>query len=203
MKIVGLTPNNIFTGTTPEQLHLKKLEDLGHEVIVVDDLSSGNEKNINKKAKFYKLDIQDSMLESIFQKEHPDYVSHQAAQIDVRRSVSDPIFDAKINVLGTINFLQNCIKYKVKKVIFASSGGAIYGKQEVFPAPETHLLRPISPYGITKLVAEHYLYYYQTVFGLDFVALRYANVYGPRQDPYGEAGVVAIFIWKIDRKSVV
>ena len=169
----------------------------GYEVVVVDDLSSGKEKNINAKAKFYKLNIQDSKLESIFEKEQPHYVSHHAAQIDVRRSVSDPIFDAKINVLGTINFLQNCIKYKVKKVIFASSGGAIYGEQEVFPAPETHPLRPISPYGITKLVAEHYLYYYQTVLGLDFVALRYANVYGPRQDPYGEAGVVAIFIQKM------
>jgi len=173
------------------------LIDSGYEVVVIDDLSSGKEKNINKKAKFYKLDIQDSMLESIFQKEHPDYVNHQAAQMDVRRSVSDPIFDAKINVLGTINILQNCIKYKTKKVIFDSSGGAIYGEQEVFPAPETHPLRPISPYGITKLVAEHYLYYYQTVFGLDYVALRYANVYGPRQDPYGEAGVVAIFIQKM------
>jgi len=174
-----------------------RLIDEGFEVVVIDDLSSGNEKNINKKAKFFKLDIQDSKLESIFEREQPHYICHQAAQIDVRRSVSDPVFDAKINVLGTINILQNCIKYNVKKVIFASSGGAIYGEQEVFPAPETHPLRPISPYGITKLVAEHYLYYYKTVYGLDYVALRYANVYGPRQDPYGEAGVVAIFIQKM------
>jgi UDP-glucose 4-epimerase len=117
--------------------------------------------------------------------------------VDVRRSVSDPFLDAKINVLGTINILQNCIKYKVKKIVFASSGGAIYGEQEMFPAPETHPLRPISPYGITKLVAEHYLYYYKTIYGLDYTALRYANVYGPRQDPFGEAGVVAIFIQKM------
>lgn len=115
----------------------------------------------------------------------------------MRRSVSDPLFDAKINILGTINILQNCVKYKVKKVIFASSGGAIYGEQTIFPAPETHPLKPVSPYGIAKLVAEHYLHYYKTAHGLDYVSLRYANVYGPRQDPFGEAGVVAIFIQKM------
>lgn len=158
-----------------------------YEVIIVDDLSSGKENNINEKAKFYKLDIQDSDLESIMEKERPDYISHHAAQKDVRISVSYPIFDAKINVLGTINILQNCINYKIKKIVFASTGGAIYGEQEMFPAPETHSLRPISPYGITKLVAEHYMYYYHTVFGLDYVSLRYSNVYGPRQDPHGEA----------------
>ncbi len=174
-----------------------RLIEEGYKVVVVDDLSSGNKKNINKQAKFYRVDIQSPKLEAIFQEEQPEHVNHHAAQIDVRRSVSDPLFDAKINILGTINVLQNCIKYKVKKVIFASSGGAIYGEQRVFPAPETHPLRPISPYGITKLVAEHYLYYYKTIFGLDFIALRYANVYGPRQDPFGEAGVVAIFIQKM------
>ncbi len=171
--------------------------DDGNEVVIIDDLSSGKEKNINNKAKFYRISIKDPELETVFKKERPDYVSHQAAQIDVRRSVSDPIFDAGINVLGTINVLQNCLKYKVKKVTFASSGGAIYGDQEIFPAPETHPLRPISPYGITKLVAEHYLYYYKAVFGLDYTVLRYANVYGPRQDPFGEAGVIAIFIQRM------
>lgn len=170
-----------------------RLIDEGYEVVIVDDLSSGKEDNINKKAKFYKLNIQDSKLETIFQKEQPDCVNHHAAQINVRRSVSDTAFDAKINVLGTINILQNCVKYKIKKVIFASSGGAIYGEQDLFPAPETHPLRPISPYGITKLAGEHYLYYYKAIYGLDYVVLRYANVYGPRQDPFGEAGVVAIF----------
>jgi UDP-glucose 4-epimerase len=169
----------------------------GFRVVVVDDLSSGKEGNINKKADFYKLEIQDPGLESVFQKERPDYISHQAAQIDVRRSVSDPLFDAEVNVLGSINVLQNCVKYKVKKIIFASSGGAVYGEQDLIPAPETHSLKPISPYGITKLVIEHYLYYYKVVNGLSSVALRYANVYGPRQDPYGEAGVVAIFIQKM------
>ena len=174
-----------------------RLIDKRYEVVIVDNLSSGHEKNINKKARFYKMDIQDSELEKIFRKEHPDYVSHHAAQKDVRISVADPIFDAKINVLGTLNILQNCITYKVKKIVFASSGGAIYGEQEKFPASETHPVRPISPYGITKLVAEHYMFYYKTIYGLDYVSLRYSNVYGPRQDPYGEAGVVAIFIQKM------
>jgi len=168
----------------------------GYNVIVVDNLSSGKETNINKKAKFYKCDIRSPELNDIFHKEHPDYVNHHAAQIDVRRSVSDPVYDAQINVLGTINVLQNCVNYKVEKIIFASSGGAIYGEQDVFPATEEHPQRPISPYGITKLVAEHYLYYFKQMHGLDYTVLRYANVYGPRQDPFGEAGVVAIFIQK-------
>ncbi len=171
----------------------------GYEVVIVDDLSAGNERNINSKARFHKLDIKDAGLESVFKVERPDYVCHQAAQKDVRVSVSDPIYDAKINILGTINILQNCIKYNVEKIVFASTGGAIYGEQDIFPAPETHPTRPISPYGITKLVAEHYMYYYKTVQGLDYVSLRYANVYGPRQDPSGEAGVVAIFIQKMMR----
>ena len=135
----------------------------GYEVVVVDDLSSGREENLNRNAKFYKLDIQSPELESVFKKEQPDYVNHQAAQKDVRVSVSDPIYDAGINILGTINILQNCMKYKVKKVVFASTGGAIYGEQETFPAPETHPARPISPYGITKLVAEHYMYFYKII----------------------------------------
>ncbi len=171
----------------------------GNEVVIVDDLSTGNESNINPKARFYKLDIKDSGLESIFKEERLDYICHQAAQKDVRVSVADPIYDAKINILGTINILQNCIKYNARKIVFASTGGAIYGEQDIFPAPETHPTRPISPYGITKLVAEHYMYYYKTVHGLDYVSLRYANVYGPRQDPHGEAGVVAIFIQKMLR----
>jgi len=169
----------------------------GYEVVIVDDLTSGTERNINKNAKFYKLDIKNPELESIFKNERPDYINHHAAQKDVRVSVSDPIYDAEINVLGTINILQNCVKYGVKKIIFASTSGAIYGEQEVFPAPENHPVRPISPYGITKLVAEHYMYYYKTIHGLDYASLRYSNVYGPRQDPHGEAGVVAIFIQKM------
>jgi len=169
----------------------------GHGVVVVDDLSTGRKENINPEAKFYRLDIQDPSLEDIFKRERPDCVSHQAAQIDVRRSVANPILDARINILGTINLLENCVSYKVKRVVFASSGGAIYGEQEVFPAPETHPLRPVSPYGITKLTVEHYLHYYRITYGLEYVSLRYANVYGPRQDPFGEAGVVAIFIQRM------
>lgn len=168
-----------------------------HQVIVVDNLSIGKRENISKKARFYKMDILSSRVEKVFRKERPDILSHYAAQIDVRRSVEDPRVDATINILGTLNLLENCVKYGVKKVIFASSGGAIYGEQEVFPAPETHPTRPLSPYGISKLTVEHYLYYYKVTGGVDFVSLRYANVYGPRQDPYGEAGAVAIFTQKM------
>ncbi|HET6464235.1 MAG TPA: NAD-dependent epimerase/dehydratase family protein [Nitrospiria bacterium] len=168
----------------------------GHDVVVVDNLSTGKKKNINRDAHFYKTDILNSRIEKIFKKEKPDLISHHAAQMDVRRSVADPIFDAQVNVLGLLNVLENAVRHGTKKVIFASSGGAVYGEQQVFPAPETHPLHPVSPYGISKLAGEHYLYYYQQVAGLNYVALRYANVYGPRQDPFGEAGVVAIFSQK-------
>ena len=168
----------------------------GHDVVVVDNLSTGKKKNLNRDAHFYKMDILNSRIEKIFKKEKPDLISHHAAQMDVRRSVADPIFDAQVNVLGLLNVLENAVRHGTKKVIFASSGGAVYGEQQVFPAPETHPLHPVSPYGISKLAGEHYLYYYQQVAGLSYVALRYANVYGPRQDPFGEAGVVAIFSQK-------
>jgi UDP-glucose 4-epimerase len=124
-------------------------------------------------------------------------VMHLAAQMDVRKSVEDPMFDAQVNVLGTLNVLQQSIKHGVRKVVFSSSGGAIYGEQEIYPAPESHVTRPLSPYGVSKLCGEQYLSYYQRVNGLQIVILRYANVYGPRQDPEGEAGVVAIFIQKL------
>jgi UDP-glucose 4-epimerase len=176
---------------------VNKLIEEGHEVIIIDDLSTGRQLNINPNAKFYHLDIQSPKLEAVFKKERPSYVSHHAAQIDVRRSVSDPVFDAGVNILGTINILQNCVNFKVKRIIFASSGGAIYGEQTMFPAAEDHPLNPVSPYGISKLVAEYYLHYYKVMYGMDYVSLRYANVYGPRQDPYGETGVVAIFIQKM------
>jgi UDP-glucose 4-epimerase len=143
------------------------------------------------------VDILNPKIEKIFKKEKPDLISHHAAQMDVRRSVADPIFDAQVNILGLLNVLENAVRCGAKKVIFASSGGAVYGDQQVFPAPETHPLHPVSPYGISKLSGEHYLYYYQRTAGLSYVALRYANVYGPRQDPFGEAGVVAIFSQKI------
>ncbi len=169
----------------------------GHAVVVVDNLVTGKKKNLNPEARFYKVDILNSKIEKIIQKERPDLISHHAAQMDVRRSVADPLFDAQVNILGLLNLLENAVRFGVKRVIFASSGGAIYGEQQVFPAPETHPTHPLSPYGISKLASEHYLYYYQQVSGLSYVSLRYANVYGPRQDPFGEAGVVAIFTQKM------
>ncbi len=174
-----------------------RLIEEGHEVVVVDNLVTGKKKNINKGARFYKADICSSKLEKIFKKERPELVSHHAAQIDVRKSVSDPVYDAQVNILGMINLLQCCIKHSVRKVVFASSGGAIYGEQEAFPASENHPLKPVSPYGIGKLTGENYLYYYKINYGLDYINLRYANVFGPRQDPFGEAGVVAIFTNKM------
>lgn len=174
-----------------------RLIEEGHEVVVVDDLSTGKKKNINKEAVFYKMDILSSRLDRVFQKERPEIISHHAAQMDVRKSVADPAFDAKSNILGLINLLQSAVRNGTRRVIFASSGGAAYGEQETFPATEEHPTRPLSPYGVSKLSSEHYLYYYQKVCGLEYTALRYGNVYGPRQDPHGEAGVVAIFAEKL------
>jgi len=169
----------------------------GHEVVVVDNFLTGKRRNLNKEARFYKLDIQSSRLERVFSKERPLLVMHLAAQVDLRRSVEDPIFDAQVNILGTLNLLEQAVKYGTRKVIFSSSGGAIYGEQDVFPAPESHPIRPLSPYGISKLNGEQYLAYYQRVSGIQHVILRYSNVYGPRQDPEGEAGVVAIVTGKM------
>ncbi|HBP88081.1 MAG TPA: NAD-dependent epimerase/dehydratase family protein [Nitrospirales bacterium] len=165
----------------------------GNEVIVVDNLSTGKRKNINKKAQFYKMDIQSKRMERVFRNERPLIVVHLAAQMNVRHSTEDPGFDAQVNILGTINVLEHAVKHGVRKVTFASSGGAVYGEQEIFPAPESHRTDPLSPYGISKLAGEKYLAYYATATGLRYVALRFSNVYGPRQDSEGEAGVVAIF----------
>jgi len=169
----------------------------GHEAIVVDNLATGKRRNINRAARFYKMDIQSWRLERVFRNERPNVVMHLAAQMDVRKSVEDTMFDAQVNVLGTLNVLQQAVKHGARKVIFSSSGGAIYGEQEIYPAPEIHVTQPLSPYGLSKLCGEQYLSYYQRVSGLQAVSLRYANVYGPRQDPEGEAGVVAIFIQKM------
>lgn len=165
----------------------------GHDVVIVDNLSTGRKENINPKATFCQIDIRDKGIADLFQKHQFDLVNHHAAQMDVRRSVDDPIYDAEVNALGFLNLLQQSVKTGVKKVIFASSGGAIYGEQDVFPADESHKMQPYSPYGITKLIGEKYLFFYNLTYGLKYVALRYANVYGPRQNPHGEAGVVAIF----------
>ena len=169
----------------------------GHEAVVVDNLSTGKRKHVNRAARLYKLDVQSPRLERVFRKERPSVLMHLAAQMDIRRSVEDPIFDAQSNILGTINVLEQAVRHGSRKVVFASSGGAIYGEQEVFPAPESHPTRPLSPYGISKLAGEFYLAYYQQHSGIQYVSLRYSNVYGPRQDPHGEAGVVAIFTQKM------
>jgi len=169
----------------------------GHEVVILDDLSTGFKKNINPKAKFVKLNIRDEKVSDLFKEEKFDVVNHHAAQMDVRRSVTDPAFDANTNILGTINLLQNSIKYGVNKFMFASTGGAVYGEQEYFPADENHPTNPLSPYGVSKLSVEKYLHFYFNEYKLNYTILRYANIYGPRQNPFGEAGVVAIFSTKL------
>ncbi|MFA5076203.1 MAG: NAD-dependent epimerase/dehydratase family protein [Patescibacteria group bacterium] len=170
-----------------------------HRVVVVDNLSTGRREFINSKAKFYRLDIQDKKLGQIFKKEKPAIVFHLAAQIDLRKSVDDPVWDAKTNILGSLNVLENCRQFRVKKIIFASTGGAIYGDLPLnkLPTKENQPTWPLAPYGLNKLTVEHYLNYYQQIFGLAYTVLRYGNVYGPRQNALGEAGVVAIFINKI------
>jgi len=177
----------------------------GHKVLIVDNLSTGFRENINPKAKFFKLDIRSKKMVEIFKKEKIDVLCHHAAQVDVGKSVEDPILDAKVNIEGTLNLLNNCVKYKTKKVIFASTGGALYGEQDYFPADENHAERPLSPYGIAKLAIEKYLHFYKETCGLNYISLRYANVYGPRQTPWGEAGVVAIFTQRLfsNKKAII
>lgn len=176
----------------------------GHKVVVVDDLSRGKKEQVNKRAKFYQANICDrKKLESVFKREKPQVINHHAAQIDVRKSVSDPAMDAQTNIIGSINLAELAVKYKSKKFIFASTGGALYGEQDYFPADECHPIRPLSPYGIAKRSVELYLYYYHKIHKLEYISLRYSNVYGPRQDPFGEAGVVAIFAQRLWRKEPV
>jgi UDP-glucose 4-epimerase len=167
---------------------------LGHEVYVIDDFSTGQSRNLNSSAQFFNLDIADPKAAKAIAEIKPDVLNHHAAQMDVRRSVADPTFDARINIIGFINLLEASKDAGVKRVIFSSSGGAVYGDREPIPASEEHETLPLSPYGVSKLTGELYLGYYHMAFGLPYVALRYANVYGPRQSSLGEAGVVAIFI---------
>ena len=172
--------------------------DLGHSVSVVDNLSTGRRENVNPRATLYQVDIRNlDEIKKVFSDASFDLVNHHAAQMDVRKSVDDPAYDASVNIIGLLNLLECSVKSGVSRIVFASSGGAIYGEQDYFPADEQHPTRPISPYGVAKLASEQYLYYYQTVHGLQSASLRYANVYGPRQNPEGEAGVVAIFTSKM------
>jgi|SRR5262245_20964225 len=166
----------------------------GHDVHIFDDFSTGHKDNLNPKATLHTIDIADVKAARLIEEIKPDALSHHAAQMDVRHSVADPTFDARVNIIGIINLLEGCKNAGVKKVIFASSGGAVYGEQEVFPAPESHVTQPASPYGVSKRAGELYLSYYHQAYGLPYIALRYANVYGPRQSSQGEAGVVAIFL---------
>lgn len=170
----------------------------GHEVLIIDNLSTGQEENVNKNARFIKADINDfETVENIFSKEKPEIIYHLAAQIDVRKSVEDPISDARTNILGSFNLVNLSHRYGIKKFIFSSTGGAIYGDTDNRPTKEDHPEFPLSPYGIAKLSTDKFLNFYYEVYGLKFVSLRYANVYGPRQNPHGEAGVVAIFLNKM------
>lgn len=173
----------------------------GHAVVVVDNLAGGKIEHVNPAARFYELDICAPELEDVFRAEKIDVVNHHAAQIDVRRSVAAPGEDARVNIQGLLNILENCLRYGVKGVIFASSGGVVYGEPATLPVAEDYPKGPLSPYGVSKLASEYYLYCFARVHGLPYVALRYANVYGPRQDPSGEAGVVAIFGRKMLRRE--
>jgi len=175
----------------------------GFEVVIVDDLSTGRESNLNPAATFYKMDIRDPELANVFAREMPDYVSHHAAQMDVRRSVAQPLFDADVNIMGSINVIECARKFQVKKFVYISSGGAAYGEPEYLPCDEKHPVNPICQYGASKHTVEHYLYMYRVNYGLEYTVLRYPNVYGPRQDPKGEAGVIAIFIGKMLAKEPV
>lgn len=174
------------------------------DVIIVDNLSKGKRENINAKAKLCVADVTDKgRLIEVFEKEKPDYVIHEAAQINVRSSIENPVNDAKQNIIGALNVLECCRMFNVKKIVFASSGGAVYGEPVKLPCDENHPTFPMCPYGIAKLSVEHYIRFYSEVYGLKYVILRYSNVYGPRQDPKGEAGVISIFIDKMRKNEKV
>jgi UDP-glucose 4-epimerase len=169
----------------------------GNEVTVIDNLSSGEMKLVNPKATFYHLDIHSPEVKTVLKKEKITVINHHAAQISVSSSISNPLLDANSNIIGTLQLLQNAVSCKVEKLIFASTGGAMYGEQKTFPASEEHPCQPLSPYAISKLCAERYIIYFGTQHGLNTTVLRYSNVYGPHQNQYGEAGVVAIFCGRL------
>ncbi|TAE21155.1 MAG: NAD-dependent epimerase/dehydratase family protein [Candidatus Kapaibacterium sp.] len=174
----------------------------GHNVIIIDDMSSGDKKNINSAAKFHKMGIGDAKIQQLLADEKIEILSNHAAQISVRISVEKPKEDAQVNIIDTLNLYEAARVAKVRRIIYASSGGAIYGEQDYYPADEKHSKRPLSPYGVTKLANEKYLGYYKSVHGIENVIFRYTNVYGPRQNPHGEAGVIAIFAQKMLKGEV-
>ncbi len=193
-KRILITGGAGFIGSTIADLFLGA----GWDVAVLDDLSSGKRENVPPAARFYPVDIRSAAAHEVLLKERPQVICHQAAQIDVRRSMADPRFDADVNVGGLLNLMQAAVEAgSVEHVLFASSGGATYGDTDAVPTPETHPQRPVSHYGAAKAASELYLGVYRANYGIPYAALRYANVYGPRQDPHGEAGVVAIFCGRL------
>ena len=176
---------------------VKAYIDAGHSVTIIDDLSTGEMKLVNPEATFYKLDIHSPEVKNVLEKEKIAVINHHAAQISVTESVADPLLDANSNILGTLQLLQNAVSLGIEKFIFASTGGAMYGQQKIFPANEDHPCQPLSPYAISKLCAEYYINYFGTGYDLNTTVLRYSNVYGPHQNPHGEAGVVAIFCQRL------
>lgn len=181
-----------------------KFLDSNHEVFIIDDLSSGDLNNLSSRCRFFQVEICDkNSLADVFEKVKPDIVYHLAAQINVRKSITDPVLDAEINTIGTLNILNECVKHKVKKIIFSSSGGAIYRDDADFLKTESSVIQPASPYGISKWTGEQYIRFFKEIYGLDYTILRLSNVYGPRQNSKGEAGVISIFINNIkDNKSL-
>ena len=167
--------------------------DAGHKVVIVDNLVTGKEENINPLAKFYETDIRNyKNLENVFKKEKPEFVNHHAAQVDLRKSMQTPIYDAEVNLIGSLNLIELSKKFETKGLIYISTGGAVYGEPKYLPVDESHPIEPLSQYGVNKHTVEHFLFINKSQ-GLNYTVLRYPNVYGPRQDPSGEAGVVAIF----------
>lgn len=182
-----------FIGSHVVELFVSK----GYEVVILDDLSTGRASNLHPAAGFYQMDIRDPKIREVFEIERPDYISHHAAQMDVRRSVAQPLFDADVNILGSINLIECAKEFGIKHFVYISTGGAVYGEPERLPCDENHPINPICQYGASKHTVEHYLYMYNVNYGLNYTVLRYPNVFGPRQDPHGEAGVVAIFTGKM------
>ncbi len=170
-----------------------RLAEEGHQLVVIDDLSSGKRDQVPAAANFYQMELDSRWLDRVIEREKPEAVCHLAAQISVRKSVEDPVFDARVNILASIGLIEACRTHGVKRFVFTSTGGAIYGDADQIPTPETYPAAPVSPYGTSKLCVEHYLHCFRELYGFSSAALRLANVYGPRQDPHGEAGVVAIF----------